>query len=177
MTKLGRLEGLLPGIRIMKGQTLLEIGCGSGFICSHMAEKYRLKVVGVDLDPAMIQIAHSNFGKKPNTRFIVMDATKLDFADGEFDLVLSFGVMHHIPNWQEALSEVSRVLKPGGVLIFGDLAYSRFTARMVRRFSQSLGGYTIDEVAALLRTKGLEMVHAPRGRGILKWYDRIFRKD
>jgi ubiquinone/menaquinone biosynthesis C-methylase UbiE len=53
----------------------------------------------------------------PNTEFAVMDATDLAaFGDGDFDYVVIFGILHHIPAWKTVLSEIERVLAPGGRL-------------------------------------------------------------
>lgn len=47
------------------------------------------------------------------------DATDLPFKDGYFDCVYSFGVLHHIPEIETCVSEIHRVLKPGGMFLFG----------------------------------------------------------
>ena len=52
------------------------------------------------------------------TRFLVADATRLPFADGEFDLVYTNKTTHHIRDWQQALTEMIRVLKPEGHLLY-----------------------------------------------------------
>src|SRR6266496_3441789 len=53
------------------------------------------------------------------------DATRLPFRDGRFDAVLSFIMLHHVIDWEAALAEAVRVLRPGGVLIGYDLVASR----------------------------------------------------
>jgi ubiquinone/menaquinone biosynthesis C-methylase UbiE len=101
----------------------------------------------------------------------------MPFDDNEFDIVLSFGVMHHISNWEKALEEISRVIKPQGFLIFGDLAYSRFTTKIFRPVVKNYGLYTIDDIAHRLERNGFEIVHeeGPKGR-IMKYYSLVFRK-
>ena len=41
--------------------------------------------------------------------------------DGEFDAVVEYGILHHVPHWQQALKEIARVLKPGGTFYFEDI--------------------------------------------------------
>ena len=50
------------------------------------------------------------------------DASRLAFQDASFDLVVDFGVVHHIPNWKDAVAEVYRTLRPGGEFLFEDLS-------------------------------------------------------
>jgi ubiquinone/menaquinone biosynthesis C-methylase UbiE len=51
----------------------------------------------------------------------VGDAAAMGFADGSFGLVLDFGIIHHVPQWQAAVREVSRVLWPGGQFLFEEI--------------------------------------------------------
>ena len=50
------------------------------------------------------------------------DVANLEFADAAFDLVVDFGILHHVPNWRDALAEVHRVLNPRGEFLFEDLS-------------------------------------------------------
>jgi ubiquinone/menaquinone biosynthesis C-methylase UbiE len=102
------------------GQRLLDVGCGNGAAALHLATTFRLSVIGVDIDPAQIATATTSAGPLPRVSFITADAAALPFADGEFDLVYSNKTTHHIHDWQRAFSEMLRVLKPGGYLIYSD---------------------------------------------------------
>ena len=195
MTKLGRLEKkamisskharhgiehverLLAYVTLKENQNYLEVGCGNGHVCKHIARKYHLNVTGTDVDPEMIQLAKEDTDDIPHIRFLETDAAKMPFEDNEFDIVLSFGVMHHIGNWQDALSEISRVLKPKGYFIFGDLAYSRFTTRMLKNIMKNYGVYTIDDITHFLKNKNFEIIHEePRKGSLLKYYSKVFQK-
>jgi len=97
------------------GKGILEIGCGSGYGAKLLATIKPASYVGIDLMPEMI--ARTRGIDLPNTEFMVMDATNLsDFEDGSFDYVVVFGILHHIPEWKKVLSEIYRVLAPGGRL-------------------------------------------------------------
>lgn len=73
-----------------------------------------MNVVGTDFDPAQINIARSNHPENDRLRFKIEDASNLSFKDDSFDLVLSQNVFHHVPSWEKAVHEVSRVLRPEG---------------------------------------------------------------
>jgi ubiquinone/menaquinone biosynthesis C-methylase UbiE len=75
-------------------------------------------VTGVYLTPRSIEIARRRFEVYGLTgEFAIGDAENLSFPNANFDVVYSFGVLHHTPDTQLAVSEIHRVLKPGGVAI------------------------------------------------------------
>ena len=77
---------------------------------------------GIDLDPRMIRRAGKKAGTLPHATFAEGDVSCLDFPDASFDLVVDFGIVHHVPNWREALAEVHRVLKVDGEFLFEELS-------------------------------------------------------
>lgn len=99
------------------GKKLLEIGCGLGTDLLEFA-KGGAVVTGVDLTPRSIELVRKRFdlyGYPVDAR--VADAENLPFEENAFDIVYSFGVLHHTPNTRKAIREVRRVLKPGGKII------------------------------------------------------------
>ena len=69
-----------------------------------------------------------------NISFCAADALNLPHPDGAFDAVFGFGVLHHIPDWQGALAEVGRVLKPHGIYFLEELyptLYQNFITRHI----------------------------------------------
>ncbi len=105
---------------------VLEVGCGAGMLSSYIADKYRWKVTGIDIDPKQIERAKEDHKENNNLKFIEADVTKLTIGDKEFDLILSFDALHHIPKLDKALNEISRVLKPDGFYIFNDLIFPKW---------------------------------------------------
>lgn len=171
------VERLLPYTSIKKDQSYLEVGCGNGHVCKHLAGKYQLNVTGTDVDPEMIRFAEENSDDIPNCRFVVADATAMPFDNNTFDIILSFGVIHHIANWEKVLDEMSRLLKPHGFLIFGDLAYSGVVTRIFKPIVNKYGIYTIDDVIHCLTRNGFKIVHREEPRkAILKDYSIVFQK-
>jgi ubiquinone/menaquinone biosynthesis C-methylase UbiE len=109
------------------GARVLEVGCGPGHLAIRLAADHRLSVVGLDLDPAMIERALTNArrsGVDPEPEFVVADVAALPFADASFDLVVSTLSMHHWDDPAAGLAEIARVLVPGGRALIWDLGSS-----------------------------------------------------
>lgn len=117
-----------------EGKRILEIGCGNG-TGTKLIKKYFKpgEIEAIDLDPKMIALAEKN-NKDPKTRFRVGDASQLPYPDNSFDAVFDYGIIHHIADWQTALKELKRVVKPRGTLILEDLSKETFQTRFGRHF-------------------------------------------
>jgi SAM-dependent methyltransferase len=107
------------------GARVLEVGCGPGRLSILLAGRRGLQVTGLDLDPAMIQLAQakadrSGSGGQRRPSFLVGDVASLAFPDRSFDLVLSTLSMHHWADPAAGLAEVARVLRPGGRALLWD---------------------------------------------------------
>jgi len=135
---------------------VLEIGCGIGFVSAFLADTYEMNVQGSDFDPEQIEIARKMLPKSERLRFRVEDAARLSFEDASFDLVVSHNVFHHIPDWEAAVREVARVLRPGGYFMWLDLGFPRWVKRLLRPFSRSVGLYTFDEIKTAFAACGLQ---------------------
>jgi ubiquinone/menaquinone biosynthesis C-methylase UbiE len=95
---------------------LLDLGCGPGLMAEHFLSR-GFEFFGVDISEGMIAECRSRFGDNDRAHFIVSDAEKLDFADGEFDAVVCMGLFEYLDDESAVLREIHRVLKPGGVLL------------------------------------------------------------
>jgi ubiquinone/menaquinone biosynthesis C-methylase UbiE len=116
------LEPYLPafaGFSEAGGKRVLEIGVGAGSDfqnwCAHA-----LHVTGVDLTEGAINLTRErlelNSISPSQYSLRTADAENLPFPDNSFDLVYSWGVLHHTPDTRRAFQEVMRVLKPGGAI-------------------------------------------------------------
>ncbi len=156
----------------------LELGCGGGHVTRFMATECGLECTGTDVDPEMVEIATGRSEGFENVRFMKVDATNLPFDDGSFDLVLSFGVLHHIREWPKVMSEVSRVLRPGGVYVLGDIAYSRFSAAVLRPIVRNYGVYTVGDLLSEAATSGLDPVWRASPRGaVLRYHAFVLERE
>jgi len=167
---ISRAERLLEFVDMKEKQNYLEVGCGNGGVCKRVAEKYPWSVTGVDIDPEQIQLAQAGSKTLQNIRFMEADATELPFPDREFDIVLSFGTTHHIPDWLGALSEMRRVLKPEGYFIYYDLVYAGLTARLGRSLTHNYGIITMPEINSFVHMNKYSEIHTSK-RNSLIWYD------
>lgn len=95
---------------------VLDVGCGSGrwsrFLAGHVGH-----IDALDPGEAVVHAARAN-ADLPNVRWTMARAEDLPFGDGVFDAALCLGVLHHIADPGQALAEIARVTKPGGMLYF-----------------------------------------------------------
>lgn len=107
--------------RLKSGDNVLDVGTGPGIAARRAAQIVAPdgNVLGIDLSEGMIDTAKKSVAKwtgKP-PEFRVMDAESLDLSDAAFDAVISLCAVRHFPNISKALTEMRRVLKPGGHLV------------------------------------------------------------
>jgi ubiquinone/menaquinone biosynthesis C-methylase UbiE len=111
-----RLRTLNP----QPGARLLDVGCGNGAAAIQAAHTLELDTVGIDVDPDQIRAADAAARGLAGVRFLVADAASLSFPDDSFDLVYTNNTTHHLRDWRRGLTEMARVLKPGGTLTYSD---------------------------------------------------------
>jgi demethylmenaquinone methyltransferase/2-methoxy-6-polyprenyl-1,4-benzoquinol methylase len=113
-----RERNVLPAITA--ATRILDCGIGTGALSVALASVCPglARIDGVDLSSAMLQRAAANLaGIGVNLNGRQVSAERLPFADGEFDLVMAAHLLEHLPEPTRALTELLRVLQPGGVLI------------------------------------------------------------
>lgn len=102
-----------------RGQYVLDVGCGNGYSTSIFAP-YGKQIVGIDYSESMIARAKQEYGQLANVKFEVKDLLQLDFPPDTFDVAIAQRCLINLPTWekqQQAIKNVARVLKPGGVFI------------------------------------------------------------
>lgn len=168
-------EQLFSQIDLNNIKKALEVGCGIGVLASYLAKKYKWDFIGIDLDSEQVERARNDNIKYENLKFFEADVTNLPFVNSEFDMVLSFDVLHHIPCWDRALDEISRVLKPNGFYIFNDLAFSKL--RLLKRLLKNyMAFYAMDDIINHLKRNNFEIVYKLKPVIIFKHYNIVFRK-
>jgi ubiquinone/menaquinone biosynthesis C-methylase UbiE len=148
-----RLRNLQPGARC------LEIGCGHGAGARIIINAFQpAQLDGLDIDPFMIRLALRRQRKwtAKQLRFLVGDAQNLPYVDGSMDAVFNFGIIHHLENWRQGISEIARVLKSGGAFYFEEI-YPPLYANPITRI--------------LLEHPTENRFHGPEYRGALQGED------
>lgn len=119
------------------GADVLEIGCGRGAGAKLIHQAFApARLHAQDLDFEMIRKARRYLGTQSSNGILLStaDSGRIPFKDRSFDAVFDFGVLHHVPDWQTAVAEIGRVLKPGGRFYFEELfpaLYQNFITRHI----------------------------------------------
>lgn len=100
---------------IRPGHRVLDLGCGVGWATRLLAARSAgVQAIGIDISPAMIDKAAELSDPQARTRYEVGDLESLPFGDGELDRVFSMEALYYAHDLAQALSEIHRVLEPGG---------------------------------------------------------------
>ena len=97
---------------------VLELGCGPGLLWTENLERIPdgWSITLTDASAGMVREAEGRLGPDRRFRFLLADAQEIPFEDETFDAVLANHMLYHVPDRSRALSEVARVLRPGGCL-------------------------------------------------------------
>jgi len=125
-------------------KSVLDLGSGPGYLTLLLAVKYPdAQFAGVDFSSTQVRVAERHMREQgvANCTFQLGNAMNIPFADGRFDVVVSVGSIKHWPNPERGLTEIHRVLAPGGWTIVSETdkeaspdAIRTFTARFYRMF-------------------------------------------
>jgi ubiquinone/menaquinone biosynthesis C-methylase UbiE len=101
---------------IADGDSILDVGCGTGSLTFALAKAARPdEIIGIDYSPVFVEAA-ARRNKDPRIAIRQGDACDLPFEDGTFDRALALLVLHFVPDAGKAVSEMRRVVRPGGVV-------------------------------------------------------------
>ena len=109
----------------IRGKKVLEISCGHGGGASYLVRTLSpADYVGLDFNPEGIRFCQKRHAAVAGLRFIHGDAEHLPFPDGAFDIVINVEASHCYGDFPRFLSEVARVLRPGGHLLYADFRFA-----------------------------------------------------
>ena len=139
-----------------QGELVLDVGCNTGVILAVMREIYGTVGVGVDFSRAAVGIATAC--SPEGNLFFSADALRLPFQDETFDMAVSYSVLEHVSDQARMVSEMARVLRPGGrLLIHTTCRRDRWTWHWWQRImSRGRYGLGLDDQAGHDREKFLE---------------------
>lgn len=127
------MQKLQDFLTTKKPLRILDIGTGTGqwiYVLHSLYQDYE-EVIGIDLSEKAIEIAKKQCEGEAKIHFEVMDATNLSYPDHSFDLVCISNSLHHLPEIEKTISEMKRVLKQGGSLLFAEMQSDDLNARQV----------------------------------------------
>lgn len=144
------------------GRHVADVGCGDGTYALAAAQA-GARVAALDRSAAVVEVARRNAAKAGRAiEFHVADAHALPFPSERYDLVLSVTVLCFVSDPRRAMAEMTRVLRPGGVVVVGELgrlstwaAWRRLRAWGGSRTWRGARFWTSRELRALLRSTGL----------------------
>src|SRR5689334_10481336 len=102
----------------LQGAHVLDVGCGEGRFCRMLRDR-GAKTVGLDPTEALLAVAKE---RDPEGTYVRGVGEAMPFENASFDVVVSYLTLLDIPAYRAAINECVRVLKPGGRLVYGNLA-------------------------------------------------------
>lgn len=172
-------EKLLHYVEGDQKSEFLDVGCGDGEVVDYIARRYGSKVVGIDIDPVQLELARKRVNGLASVTFIEADATSLPFADASFDVVLSFGVLQHIANWEDALKEISRVLRDRGYFLYADVIYPETITRMDSSSRAGFGLVTVDldKLNSFIKESGFDTLYTSLNKVLVcRGIEAVYRR-
>ena len=152
-------------------ESLLDVGCGTGFLIDLLAQKRPARYVGLDLSTEMIRMAEKKEIK--GAEFVAGSADRLPFPDRSFDVVTCSQSFHHYPYPEKALAEACRVLKKGGLYILSDTGVGGLGGwidnHVLFRLSRSGDCHTTNRggIARMMEKAGLTVVDSRQIQGFI----------
>jgi SAM-dependent methyltransferase len=105
-------ELALEAVAEVRPRRVLEVGCGQGWAAEWIQAELGAEVVAIDKSERMVELTRA---RGVDAR--IGDVQELDFEDGSFDAALAAWMLYHVPDLDRGLSELARVLRPGGRLV------------------------------------------------------------
>ncbi len=168
------------------GEVVVDLGCGGGLDVLLAAPKVGPtgKAIGIDMTPAMIELARKNAARADNGRplenveFHLATIDKLPLPDASVDCVISNCVINLAPDKRAVFREIARVLKPGGRLAVSDIALKKPLPREVAEDVMAYvgciaGAILISEYEAGLRESGFAHVQVLNSGADLNAYAKV----
>ncbi|HXD34512.1 MAG TPA: class I SAM-dependent methyltransferase [Pyrinomonadaceae bacterium] len=119
------LAVVMQGLQLCPGMTVLEFGAGTCW-AARVLTQLGCKVIAVDVSPTALRIGqelyarHPPLGDRPQPQFLLFDGQRLDLPDASVERVICLDAFHHVPNPEQVLAELGRVLEPGGIAGFAE---------------------------------------------------------
>jgi len=167
-------------LRAVQGRTgrALDVGCGTGRAAVALA-RAGFSVDALDIDPKVVAIAEvvsERLGVRVSYRVADLAAQRKDYPDDTYDVVVCMEVLEHVPAWQQMVSELRRVLKPGG-LLFLSVPHDPRQFSVLDEYAGHLRRFRREEILGALQRMEADActIGFPSFRAITWLYDRTLR--
>jgi len=147
-TTIEHLHRYALALAYARGKTVLDIACGDGYGTRLLAHE-AASVTGIDKDAATIQQAQEKY-RQPNLEFLTGDAENIPLTGNRFDLVVCFETIEHTSGQEKMMTELKRMLKPGGLLIISTPDKAYFSGRQAAPNPFHVKELTEKELSTLL---------------------------
>jgi len=166
---------------LSKGMNVLDVGCGIGGSVRYLSDEHGCKVTGLDLTEEYISVAKrlaELTSMSDKVTFIQGSALELPFEDNQFDLVWTEHTQMNIENKDRFYSEIYRVLKPGGRMVFSDIFQGNYKDLYypVPWASEASCSFlaTPDDAKSILEALGFEVkTWIDKSAQTLKWFKEV----
>jgi ubiquinone/menaquinone biosynthesis C-methylase UbiE len=170
------IDRTLAELDLAPGEVLLDIGCGTGVLLERVAQRQpRARLYGSDLSGAMLAMARSRLASP--IQLLQANAEALPMASASIDVLVSTSAFHFIRHPARAMSEIRRVLRPGGRLIITDWCRDFLTGRLLDWYLKAYDNahyhtYGSTEFARLLDDNDFDSISLSRYR--INWFWGLF---
>jgi|GEM_PF-2387369 len=172
------LRRILKAVGEQPNQTILEVGCGDGWVSNLLADQCQ-RVIGLDINPQRIEPP-----EKPNVLLLAAEAELTPIAPGSIDVIFSFALLEHIPHRVPMLQQLRPLLKPGGRMIHvvptAEMKLLQWLGfipdkirRSIRSFTRRLAGQPKPH-PAVKSVDGHETNNPRREGRRRKWYAKLY---
>ena len=139
---------------VRHGQTAADIGAGTGFITEGLVHR-GVKVLAVDQSPAMLERMREKFGSNGEVDYRTGESSNIPVTNDIVDAVFANMYLHHVESPLDAIREMVRILKPGGILVITDLD-THSHEFLVNEQHDRWMGFEREDVKAWFKAAGLQ---------------------
>lgn len=151
----------------VSGRALLDVGCGHGMTGLYLAQHLDMKLFGIDVSPASIELAQKNaLNRGLSTHFWVAEASSTKLEDGTCAIVTCLDVLLYVPDKPSFFAEVYRILEPGSLFAFTTWEQKGYNAR--------LGAQQVEDHRPLLKDAGFNVEYYEVVEGASEQQMRVF---
>ena len=149
-------KAILSHLQLRDGAVVADVGCGTGYLTEGL-DLGRVKVIAIDQSPEMLDAMKAKFGADANIEYRLGQSENLPVRDETVDVVMANMYVHHVERPSVAISEMVRILKPRGVLVFTDMDKHNYEFLIAEQHDRWMG-FDRPDIEAWMGEAGLTEV-------------------